>query len=178
MMRGQEGLPVKEISRKRNAPKGKEGGKRVKIIWSERRETSGGKSIHINGLNSFFPSPHLAGERILSLSLSSFSIHPPALICTSVHVYACVCEGRVKGERGKDNPRRAPGERPAIPGLNIYPLYAPTMPCELFSCRWRYFSVAACRAKSCPYLWERHASEDKARRGQNTPENPCEVTYR
>ena len=45
MMRRQEGSQVKKVSWKRNAPKGKEGEKGVKIIWSERREISEGKSI-------------------------------------------------------------------------------------------------------------------------------------
>jgi hypothetical protein len=162
----------------RNASKGKDREKGVKKYRCERRETYMNKSLHINTLISFFSSLHPAGDRFIS-SLSLLSLfHLRARIRPRACMRSCVCEGGVKGERGKDNPRRAPGERPAIPGLNIYPLYAPTMPCELFSCRWRYFSVAACRAKSCPYLWERHASEDKARRGQNTPENPCEVTYR
>jgi hypothetical protein len=90
---------MKEVSRKRNAPKGKEGGRGVKKTGSERREMSTKKSVHINRLNSSFPSLHLAGRWLLFLSLSSFYIHPRARIRPRVRVYACVCEGGVKRER-------------------------------------------------------------------------------
>ncbi len=80
---------MKEVGRKRNAQKGKEGGRGVKKTGSERREMSTKKSVHINGLNSSFPSLHLAGEWILFLSL--FFLYSPPRVYTPARTRIRVC---------------------------------------------------------------------------------------
>ena len=88
-MRGEGSRPERTDS------KGKEGEEGVKKDRSERREITTVKSFGINTFGSFFPSPRLAGERILTPSLSSFSNSPP-------HAYMPACaytrEGGVKGK--------------------------------------------------------------------------------
>lgn len=82
----------------------KEREKGVKENRGERKETEMNKSLHINVLNSFFPSPHHAGNRFIS-SLSLLSLfHPPARICPRVRFFVCVREGGVKRERKERNP--------------------------------------------------------------------------
>ncbi len=89
-MRGEGSQP------KRIDPTGKEGEEGVKKDRGEKRETTAMNAFHIKTLNSFFPSPHLAGKRILTLSLSSFYISPPL-----AYMPACACT-RVRGVKGKN----------------------------------------------------------------------------
>lgn len=51
-----------------------------------------------------------------------------------------------------------------IPGLNFFPVYSPTGPCEVLKCDRRHFRVDVCREEGCGYRWMREAAEDRQRK--------------
>ena len=51
-----------------------------------------------------------------------------------------------------------------IHGLNAYPFYVPTGPCEVLECTFRVHQIEVCREEGCGYRWQREAAEDRKRR--------------
>lgn len=70
----------------------------------ERREISARKTFRIGGFDFFLPSPPVAGNGYYP-PFSLFSLfHEGARVGPLACVYACICEGRVKGERRERTP--------------------------------------------------------------------------
>ena len=47
-----------------------------------------------------------------------------------------------------------------IDGMNLYPLYSHTPPCEALACRTRAHRLAVCFEDHCPPAWARRSRED------------------
>jgi hypothetical protein len=67
-------------------------------------------------------------------------------------------------------PSLGAGPSDPIPGLNLYPLYQATGPCDALECQTRAHVLAVCFEQHCPHAWQRQAAEDRARREEQDGE--------